>query len=217
MGMSFVSASSQYASGSSGSGMPSGSADRTISCRYIKTETSDQLVWGTGNTAVNGQQLYLYASSSQITFGKGGSGSNLTAAINTCDGILHEVTVKTVSGVFYIYADGVLAASGTPSITYNTQSPNLVQLGGRTDGVYGDSTIYRWLAYASALTAEQIADMWYNPGRPRLSVPPVRAYYLMGEDGAIASGSDSVKDWSGYGGHLTPTNSPVYAAAPLKV
>lgn len=81
-----------------------------------------------------------------------------------------------------------------------------------------DGTLWDLRVYDRVLSADEALTIATARGADGIvDGLMMRLPMLEGGDGSAASGSDTIKDWSGNGHHATPTNTPTYAAAAMRL
>jgi hypothetical protein len=142
---------------------------------------------------------------------------NIVSTTTVNDGAWHHgVYVNHAAGTGDLYVDGAAEITGESSTISGGKYYQPYHCGRNYNAAYHVITAADLRMWSTALTASQVAELYYQRGTDRVAIASLMFRLpLIGSDGATASGT--MADWSGAGVPGSVANSPVYAAAPLKV
>jgi hypothetical protein len=218
---SYIATNASGGSGTRGTlGMLS-TEDFTVSAWFKTTQAGDNFAYGyailgwDGDTYANfsvrgGKLLYIHYDSAWQY--------NIVSTTTVNDGAWHHGVYvnhgSTQTGDLYV--DGAAEITGESSTISGGKYYQPYHCGRQYNGVYHVITAADLRMWSTALTASQVAELYYQRGTDRVAIASLMFRLpLIGSDGATASGA--MADWSGTNNTGSVANSPVYAAAPLKV
>jgi hypothetical protein len=142
---------------------------------------------------------------------------NIVSTTTVNDGAWHHgVYVNHSDQTGDLYVDGVAEITGESSTISSSKYYQPYHCGRSYFEIYHVITAADLRMWSTALTASQVAELYYQRGTDRVAAATLMFRLpLIGSDGATASGV--MADWSGTNNTGSVANSPVYAAAPLKV
>lgn len=152
----------QYASGT---GLPTGSATRSLECWY-RTSTAQSnaalAAWGTQSKTKLFALMINNSTQFKITSWNGNYYFTLPAGANAFDGAWHHVVATWDGSHVSVYFDGASLGSLTASFSTTLSSAGLT-IGSSTSGGYGYSgAIDEVAVYAKALSASQVQTHYKN-------------------------------------------------------
>lgn len=130
----------------------------------------------------------------------------------------HLIIIVRDSGTSRMYVDNVLQAATMVSAPAACANNFYIGVNWNASTWFWPNLIYEIRLYAYPFSAAEVASVYYGQGADNLT-RSLGGRWLMNEkpDGGTATAASSVIDISGNGNNGSPTNSPVYRAAPVRL